>query len=56
MAEKKFEDLNNNGKAGSTVITMSSAEGDTLGTVTVYGSLMTEANIIEATGNYALIM
>ena len=49
-------DLNNNGKAESTVITMSSAEGDTLGTVTVYGSLMTEANIIEETGNYALIM
>ncbi|WP_294343196.1 calcium-binding protein [Prosthecochloris sp.] len=49
-------DLNNNGKAESTVITMTSPEGATLGTVTVYGALMTEANIVEETGSYALIM
>ena len=54
--EFEHVDLNGNGKAESTVITMSSPEGDPFGTVTVYGTLMTEANIVEETGNYALIM
>ena len=49
-------DLNNNGTAESTIISMHAADGSDLGSVTVYGSLMTEANIVEENGNYALIM
>ncbi|UZJ40933.1 hypothetical protein OO006_11330 [Prosthecochloris sp. SCSIO W1101] len=35
---------------------MTSPKEATLNTVTVYGALMTEANIVEETGSYALIM